>query len=68
MVKNSPANAGDTDLNPGSRPSLEEEMAAQCNSLAKETSWTEEPDWLRSLGLQKMDHDLAAEQQKQTHH
>ena len=47
---------------------LEEETADQCNSLAKETSWTEEPEWLRSLGLQKMDHDLAAEQQKQTRH
>jgi len=47
VVKNPPANAGDTQdasLNPGlGRDSLEEEMATHSSILAWEIPWTEEP-------------------------
>ena len=47
VVKNPPANAGDTGdagTVPESRDPLEEEMATHSNILAWEISWTEEPD------------------------
>ena len=52
MVKNPPANAGDTQdssLNPGlGRDSLEEEMATHSSILAWEIPWTEESGGLQS--------------------
>ena len=32
---------------------LEEERATHSSSLAWEISWTEDPSWLQSMGLQK---------------
>ena len=60
MVKNPPANAGDTgDAGSisGLRRSLEEGMATHCSILAWRISWTEEPGGLWSIGLQKVRHD-----------
>ena len=37
--------------------SLEEGMATHSSILAWRTPWTEEPDWLQSLGLQRGGHD-----------
>jgi len=42
---------------PGSGISLEEEMASHSNILAWETSWTEEPGGLQSIGRQRVRHD-----------
>ena len=52
MVKNLPANAGDTGLVPGNIP-LEKEMATHSSILAWEIPWTEEPGGLQSMGSQK---------------
>ena len=49
----------------GQKDPLEGEMAAHCSILAWEISRTEEPDGLQLLGLQKIEHDLATEQQQQ---
>ena len=35
----------------------EQEMATQCNILAWKIPWTEEPDRLQSIGLQRLGHD-----------
>ena len=53
MVKNLPANAGDSGSIPGSGRSLEEEMATHSSILAWEIPWTEEPGGLQSMGSQK---------------
>ena len=50
-VKNSPANAGDTGLIPGSEDPLEKEMATHSRILAWEIPWTEEPGRLQSMDL-----------------
>ena len=55
VVKNLPANAGDTGVEgliPGSGRSLEEEMATHSSILAQRITWTEEPGGLQSMGLQ----------------
>jgi len=52
VVKNLPANAGDTGLVPGNIP-LEKEMATHSSILAWEIPWTEEPGGLQSMGSQK---------------
>ena len=60
MVKNPPANAGDTgDAGSisGLRRSLEEGMATHSSILAWRMSWKEEPGGLWSIGLQKVRHD-----------
>ena len=59
MVKNLPANAGDV-RDPGSisgsgRP-LEKGMATH-SSIAWRIPWTEEPGGLRSIGLQRVEHN-----------
>ena len=46
MVKNVPANAGDTGSIPGSEDPLEEKMVMHSSILAWEISQTEEPDGL----------------------
>ena len=60
MVKILPANAGDAeDVSsiPGSGRSLEKEMATHSSILAWETTWTEDPGELQSMGLQTAGHD-----------
>ena len=55
MVKNLPANAGDTrDTSSifGWKDSLEKGMATHSNILAWEIPWTEKPGGLQSNGLQ----------------
>ena len=46
---------------------LEEEMATHSSILAWKIPWTEEPGGLQSVGLQRVRHDLATEQQQTTH-
>ena len=53
MVKNLPANAGDVGSIPGLEDPMEEEMATHSSIPAWEIPWTEEPDRLQSMGLQK---------------
>ena len=57
-VKNPPANTGDTGEQEtwvwslDQEDPLEEEMATHSSILAWKIPWTEEPDWLQSMGLQ----------------
>ena len=44
---------------------LEKEMATHSSILAWEIPWTEEPGVQQSIGLQRVGHDLATQQQKQ---
>ena len=53
MVKNLPANAGDTGLIPGRGRSPGEGKATHSSILAWEIPWTEEPGGLQFIGLQK---------------
>ena len=60
MVKNPPANAGDTEdtsSNPGGENLLEEGMATHSSILAWETPWTEEPGGLQSTGWKRVRHN-----------
>ena len=54
VIKNPPANAGDAGSINGSGRSSGEEHETHSSILAWETSWTEEPGRLQSVGLQKM--------------
>ena len=60
MVKDLPANAGDT-TDRGSMPGwedlLEKEMVASSSILGWQNPWTEEPGGLESMGLQRIGHD-----------
>ena len=49
VINNLPANAGDL----GWEDPLKEEMATRSSILAWEIPWTEEPDGLQFMGLQK---------------
>ena len=49
MVKNQPANAGDTVQSQVGEDLLEEEMAIHSSILASEIPWTEEPGGLQSM-------------------
>ena len=60
MVKNPPANAK-TWILPLGQEDLEKEMATLSSILGWEIPWTEEPDGLQSMGLQRIKHDLATE-------
>ena len=53
MVKNLPANTGDTGSIPGLGQSLGKEMATHSSILAWRIPWTEEPGGLQSMGSQK---------------
>ena len=53
VVKNLPANAGDVGSIPGLEDPMEEGMATHSSIPAWEIPWTEEPDRLQSMGLQK---------------
>ena len=55
VVKNPPTNdTGDGSLIPGPGRSLEEGIATHANILAWRVPWTEEPDDLWSVGLQRV--------------
>ena len=64
VVKNPPANAGDTGSIPGSGNSLEKEMTTHSSAVAWEIPWIEQPGGLQSMGSQRLRHDLATEQQQ----
>ena len=56
---NLPANAGDVrdaGLVPALEDTLEKEMAAHSSTLAWRILWTEEPDGLQSVRLQRVGH------------
>ena len=55
--KASTFNAGDWGSIPGSRRSLEKEMATHSSILTWETLWTEEPGGLLSMGSQRVGHN-----------
>ena len=60
VVKIPSTNAGgvrDAGLSPGSGAPLEKGMAAHFSVLAWRIPWTEEPDGLQSMGLQRVGHN-----------
>ena len=59
--KASACNAGDWVQSLGWEDPLENEMACHSSILAWKISWTEEPGWLQSMGLQRVGHDWATE-------
>ena len=66
VAKNPPANAGgkgDSGSIPGSGRSPGEGMATHSSILVWKIPWTEEPDGLQSMGLQRVGHNLVIEQQ-----
>ena len=64
VVKNQPANTGDTGSIPGSGRSPGKEITTHSSVLAWEIPWTEEPDGLQFMGSQRIGHDLASKQQQ----
>ena len=54
VVKNPPANAGDTGSIPGSVISLGEGNATHSSILSWEIPWTEEPSRLQFMELQRL--------------
>ena len=59
MVKNPPANAGDTETwvqSLGQEDLLEKEMATHSSIRAWEIPWTGEPGGLQSMGSQTVGH------------
>ena len=65
MVKNLPAMQESGFRSLGQEDCLEKEMATHTSILAWEIPWTEEPGGLQSVGLQRIRHDLATQQQQQ---
>ena len=69
MVKNPPANVGDTG-DTGSIPELGRFPGGGHGNHSSVLAWriprTEEPGGLQSMGLQRVRHDLGAQQQQQT--
>ena len=61
LVKNLSANARDMGFIPGLGKTLEKEIATHSSILAWAIPCTEEPSRLQSMGLQKVEHDLATE-------
>ena len=62
VVKNLPANAGDTrdaGLIPGQEDPLEKEMTTYSSSLAWEIPWTEQPGGLQSMASQRVRYNWA---------
>ena len=64
VVKNLPVNAGDAGLIPGSGRARGEGNATHSSILDWEIPWTEEPDGLQFMGLQRVGHDLVSKQQQ----
>ena len=65
MVKNLPAMQETQVRSLGQEDPLEEEMAAHSSILVWEIPGTEETGGLKSIGLQRVRHDLATKQQQQ---
>ena len=65
VVKNLPANAGDEGLIPESGRSCGEGNDPYSSVYAWKIPWTEEPDGLQSMGLQRVGYDLVTEQQQE---
>ena len=63
-VKNPPASAGDAIWSLGREDPLEKEMATHSSILKWEVLWIGKPGELESMGLQRVDHDLATKQQQ----
>ena len=59
VVKNLPANEGDSGLIPDQEDSLQQEMAICSSILAWSIPWTEEPGGLQSMGPQRFRCDWA---------
>ena len=57
QVKNQPAMQETQVRSLGQEDPLEKEMATHSSILAWKSQWTEEPDWLQSKGLQRVEHD-----------
>ena len=57
VVKNLPANAGDTSSIPGQEDPLEKEMATHSSVLAWRILWTEEPGRLQSMASKRVGHN-----------
>ena len=57
MVKNPPANVGDSGLIPGSGETPEEEMATHSSVLGWKLLWTKKPGGLLSMGLKRVRHN-----------
>ena len=57
MVKNPPAKQETWVSSLDGEDPLEQEMATHSSILAWEIPWTEEPDRLQSMGLQRVRHD-----------
>ena len=60
MVKNSPANIGDTETwvqSLGGEDPLKKEMATHSSILAWRIIWTEEAGVFQSMGSQRVGHD-----------
>ena len=66
VVKNPPANAGDSGSIPGLGRPLEKEITTHSSILAWNVPWTEEPGGLQYMGSQRVGHDLATKQQQIT--
>ena len=54
--KASVCNAGDLGRSLGWEDLLEKEMATHCSTIAWKIPWTEEPDRLQFMGLQRVGH------------
>ena len=57
MVKNLPANTGDTGSISGLERNSGEKMATLSGILAWKVTWTVEPGGLQSIGLPRIRHD-----------
>ena len=64
VVKNLPANAGDSVQSLDQEDPLEKEMATHSCILAWRIPWTEEPCEIQSMGSQEMRYDLVTKQQQ----
>ena len=68
VVKNLPASAGIQEMQVqslGWEDTLEKEMATHSSIVALEIPWTEEPGGLQCMGLQRVGHNVATQQQQQ---
>ena len=61
MVKNPPAMQETWVRSLGQENPLEKEMVTHSSIVAWEIPWTDRPDRLYSMGLQRVGHDLATE-------
>ena len=62
MIKNLPAMQETCVGSLGWEDPLEKEMTTHSSVLAREIAWTEEPGWLQSMGLGRVELDLATKQ------